>query len=116
LPGYCVLLPHKKVLSLNDLSLKERAQFLMDMSFVGDAIIRRCHPLRINYEILGNGRDSFLHAHLFPKYIWEPEEKRKNPVWEYAESNWHDADKQYQIDKHSHLKNEIGEYLKRVYD
>lgn len=32
LPGYCVLLASPKVNSLNDLSLSQRADFLLDMS------------------------------------------------------------------------------------
>ncbi len=54
LTGYCVMLPKKVIHSLNDLTLEERRDFLVDMSIVGDAIIHICNPLRINYDILGN--------------------------------------------------------------
>lgn len=69
LPGYCVLLPNRNVNSLNNLSLNERRDFLIDMSLIGDAILTVCNPRRINYEILGN-TDVFLHAHIFPRYEW----------------------------------------------
>lgn len=93
LPGYCVLLPNNKVSSLNELSFEDRKDFLVDMTLIGDAIIDVCNPKRINYEILGNS-DEFLHAHIFPRYIWE-EERVKRPVWLYPKSNWTDLDKQF---------------------
>jgi diadenosine tetraphosphate (Ap4A) HIT family hydrolase len=37
---------------------------------------------RINYEILGNSEPA-LHAHLFPRYADEPEDKRRMPAWFY---------------------------------
>jgi diadenosine tetraphosphate (Ap4A) HIT family hydrolase len=79
LPGYCVLLAEPEVGHLSDLSLRERSQFLTDMSLVGEAVTRVCRPdglVRINYEILGNGLPC-LHAHVFPRYAWEPEERRR---------------------------------------
>ncbi|MCL1631985.1 hypothetical protein M3N64_08490 [Sporolactobacillus sp. CPB3-1] len=113
LPGYCILLPKKEVSSLNDLTISERAQFLTDMSIIGDAIIKICHPLRINYDILGN-TDAFLHAHIFPRYEWELEERRKKPVWLYDSSNWFDEDKQFSEEKHGKLKERLSNYLSAI--
>ena len=48
LPGYCVLLRYPQVNSLNELSLVERTQYLIDMTLIGDAILAVCKPLRIN--------------------------------------------------------------------
>jgi len=79
LPGYCVLLGYPKVGSLNDLPVGRRLDFLQDMTLVGDAIMSVCKPDRINYEILGN-TDAFLHAHIFPRYHWEDESRRRSPV------------------------------------
>ncbi|WP_321385663.1 HIT domain-containing protein [uncultured Enterococcus sp.] len=110
LPGYCVLLPKKEVHSLNDLPIDERNQFLSDMAFLGDALIASCRPLRINYDILGN-TDNYLHAHVFPRYEWEQEERRKMPVWLYDKSNWYDKAKQFDIEKHSELRKRITSYL-----
>jgi Diadenosine tetraphosphate (Ap4A) hydrolase and other HIT family hydrolases len=113
LPGYCVLLPKKNVFSLNDLSVAERAGFLTDMSLVGDAIIDVCHPLRVNYDILGN-TDTFLHAHIFPRYDWEEEGKLKGPVWLYDAANWTDDSKQFSEEKHGKLKNALAHYLENI--
>ena len=80
--GYTLLLADPVVPSLNDLTAETRRVFLEDMALVGDALLRCTDAWRINYEILGN-LDPALHAHIFPRYMSEPEEKRKNPVWHY---------------------------------
>ena len=114
LPGYCVLLPKKEVNSLNVLTLEEREQFLSDMSILGDAIIQSCTPIRVNYDILGN-TDNFLHAHVFPRYEWESEERKKMPVWLYDSSNWHNKETSYNPIKHDEIRNSILEYLNKNY-
>ena len=115
LPGYCVLLPKKEVNSLNVLTLEEREQFLSDMSVLGDAIIQSCTPIRVNYDILGN-TDNFLHAHVFPRYEWESEERKKLPVWLYDSSNWHNKETSYNPIKHDEIRNSILEYLNKNYE
>lgn len=114
LPGYCVLLPKREVNSLNDLPLDEREQFLSDMSVLGDAIIASCNPLRVNYDILGN-TDKYLHAHVFPRYQWEKEERRKMPVWLYDSSNWRNEETTYNPEKHDGLRYKILDYLEKNY-
>ena len=114
LPGYCVLLPKKEVNSLNVLTLEEREQFLSDMSVLGDAIIQSCTPIRVNYDILGN-TDNFLHAHVFPRYEWESEERKKMPVWLYDSYNWHNKETSYNPIKHDEIRNSILEYLNKNY-
>lgn len=49
---------------------------------IGDALLDVTKAHRINYEILGNSEPE-LHAHIFPRYEDEPEEKRRMPVWFY---------------------------------
>ena len=115
LPGYCVLLPKKNVFSLNELTLEEREAFLLDMSILGDAIIKVCNPIRVNYDILGN-TDKFLHGHVFPRYEWESEERKKKPVWLYDESNWFDCEKLYDENKHQEIRENITQYLKEYYN
>lgn len=110
LPGYCVLLPKREVNSLNNLSLEERESFLLDMSIVGDALLSMCGATRVNYDILGN-TDNYLHAHIFPRYDWEEEERRKMPVWLYDKSNWSNPDTAYQEEKHGEIRSRIKNYL-----
>jgi diadenosine tetraphosphate (Ap4A) HIT family hydrolase len=82
LPGYCLLLPDPVVPDLNALDEKQRTRYLLDMAIIGDALLEVTGAYRINYEILGN-TDAVLHAHIFPRYMSEPEELRKIPVWSY---------------------------------
>lgn len=114
LPGYCVLLPKREVQSLNELSLDERIGFLTDMSILGDAILSSCNPLRINYDILGN-TDKFLHAHVFPRYEWEDDDRKKMPVWLYEQSNWVDSETVYSPQKYDSIRNAIFDYLEKYY-
>jgi diadenosine tetraphosphate (Ap4A) HIT family hydrolase len=85
LPGYTLLLSDPVVSSLNDMTPKARSVFLEEMACVGDALLRCTDAYRVNYEILGN-LDPALHAHIFPRYMSEPEEKRKLPVWYYEKA------------------------------
>lgn len=110
LPGYCVLLPFQNVRSLNDLDYHQRSKYLLDMTLIGDAIQESCHPMRINYSIYGNA-DSFLHAHIFPRYEWEPEERRTMPVWQYPRNKWTDNNYLYSSEKHLEIKDGIGHAL-----
>lgn len=88
LPGYCVLLVDDPAISqLTELSKSERLEFLSSMDTLGQAIATVCRRMdpafrRLNYEILGN-TDAYLHAHLFPRYDWEPAERVGHPVWLY---------------------------------
>ena len=86
LPGYCLLLADPVVPSLNDLSIQARSQYLHDMALIGDAILKATNSYRINYEILGNSEPE-LHAHIFPRYMTEEEERRRKPAWFYDWAN-----------------------------
>jgi diadenosine tetraphosphate (Ap4A) HIT family hydrolase len=93
LPGYCVLMSDTPEADhLSDLDRAARADFLTDMGLLGEAILAACNGLdpsfrRLNYEILGN-LDHNLHAHVFPRYGWEPEELVEGPVWRYPADRW----------------------------
>ena len=88
LPGYCVLLSDVDGTNhLTDLPRVQREEFLSDMALLGEAMMIACTGLdpslrRINYEILGNVEPA-LHAHVIPRYAYEPEELRTRPVWFY---------------------------------
>lgn len=95
LPGYCVLLVDTpEVQRLTDLPRDRRAQFLADMDVLGEAVERVCGRRdpgfrRVNLEILGN-TDPYLHAHVWPRYDWEPEHVVGRPVWLYPVERWSD--------------------------
>ena len=106
LPGYCLLLADPVVASLNDLSVKARAQFLHDMVCIGDAMLKVTDSFRINYEILGNSEPE-LHAHIFPRYMSEVEERRRMPAWFY---DWQNA-VHFSETEHGHLVKAIRAQL-----
>ncbi len=110
LPGYCVLLAAPQVESLNELTLEQRHDFLLDMSLLGDAIMATCQPTRLNYSILGN-TDRFLHAHVHPRYDWEPEDYRGHPPFTYPPDRWTDPQYQYAERQHGELRARISELL-----
>jgi len=57
---------------------------------------------------LGN-TETALHAHIFPRYKDEIEERRKNPVWFY---DWQNAPK-FDKEKYKELMKKIKVYLKK---
>ena len=78
--GYCLLLPDPVVPHLNALGPAERAQFLADMTSLGDAILAVTGADRVNYAMFGN-LEPALHAHLFPRWLNEPEDQRSLQPW-----------------------------------
>ena len=106
LPGYCLLLADPVVPSLNDLSVKARDQYLQDMVRIGDAILKATDSFRINYEILGNSEPE-LHAHIFPRYMSEPDERRRMPAWFY---DWVNAVR-FSEHEHGHIVKAVRAHL-----
>ncbi|WP_412538009.1 diadenosine tetraphosphate hydrolase [Longispora sp. K20-0274] len=115
LPGYCVFLTDEPgVERLTDLSRPKRLAYLESMERLGEAVERACAAAdpafrRINLEILGN-TDPFLHAHIWPRYQWEPPEVIGRPVWLYPEENWRDP-ATVLGPQHETLRAEITRYL-----
>lgn len=95
LPGYSLAITKVPgVDRLSDLPRAERLRYLADVDLLADAVEDVCQRLdpayrRLNVEILGNA-DAFLHCHIWPRYVWEPVEIRKRPVWDYDPSRWRD--------------------------
>lgn len=93
LPGYCVLLgKDPTVTSLAAMPRASRVQFLADADLLATAVERACSAVdgafrRVNLEVLGNA-DAFVHAHVWPRYKWEPPALRTRPVWLYDPARW----------------------------
>jgi len=77
--GYCVFLADPVVPSINDLSEADRVQYSLDVLRAGDALLAVSNAYRINYETLGNTEQA-LHTHIIPRYLDEPDDKRKMPA------------------------------------
>jgi diadenosine tetraphosphate (Ap4A) HIT family hydrolase len=82
LRGYTILLADPAVASINALDPLQRAEFLGDMTLIGDALLEVTGAFRINYAILANS-DPYLHAHIVPRYISEPDKFRTGLPWSY---------------------------------
>jgi diadenosine tetraphosphate (Ap4A) HIT family hydrolase len=98
LQGYSLLLPDPVVESLNTLNRAQRAEYLCDMTLVGDALLEVTGAFRINYAVLGN-TDPALHAHIVPRFSTEPEEYRKGLPWTYPKEVLDDRKFDYERDK-----------------
>ncbi|MER8231551.1 HIT family protein [Streptomyces sp. NPDC101490] len=115
LPGYAVLLVDEPgVERLSELPRARRAAFLADMERLGEAVERACRRadpgfLRVNLEILGN-TDPFLHAHVWPRYAWEPADLVRKPVWLYPPDHWSSPEHALGA-RHEELRRAIGEEL-----
>ncbi|WP_329055282.1 diadenosine tetraphosphate hydrolase [Streptomyces violaceus] len=115
LPGYSVLLvDDPKVERLSDLPRGKRLAFLSDTDRLGEAVERVSRRMdaafrRVNLEILGN-TDGFLHAHVWPRFEWEPTELVCMPVWLYPRDRW--GDEQFALGpQHDSLRKVIGDEL-----
>ncbi|WP_063782708.1 HIT family protein [Streptomyces sp. WM6368] len=118
LPGYSVLLADDPAVErLSDLPREKRLAFLSDMDRLGEAVERACRRLdgafrRVNLEILGN-TDGFLHAHVWPRFEWEPSDLVCRPVWLYPRARW--SDEQYALGpQHDRLREAIGSELDQL--
>ncbi|GAA2840625.1 diadenosine tetraphosphate hydrolase [Kitasatospora sp. CM 4170] len=95
LPGYSILLTDEPgVERLSDLPRSRRLAYLADLDRLGEAVERACRAAdpafrRVNLEILGN-KDPFLHAHVWPRFEWEPGDLVQMPVWLYSPDHWRD--------------------------
>jgi diadenosine tetraphosphate (Ap4A) HIT family hydrolase len=118
LPGYSVLLVDELgVERLSDLPRGKRMAFLSDMERLGDAVERACRRLdpafrRLNLEILGN-TDAFLHAHVWPRYEWEPRDLVGWPVWLYPQERW--TSEEFALGpRHDLLRDTVGVILDQL--
>ncbi len=108
LRGYSILLPDPVPPDLNAMERARRAEYLLDMTILGDALLEVTGAYRINYEILGN-TDAALHAHILPRYLTEPEALRSGPAWFYDKAYRNSVPFNYERDKE--LMRQIAEAI-----
>lgn len=120
LPGYCVLLgKDPRARALADMPRRERVQFLADADLLATAVERACRDAdpqfrRTNTDILGNA-DAFVHAHIWPRYEWEPSERVRRPVWLYDPAAWTDPATALSA-RHDSLRARITTHLRALCD
>ena len=76
--GYCVLLAKRHASEIHLLPRGEAHELLDEMLAVGKALTAIVHPLKLNYECLGN-LEPHVHWHIFPRSAGDP--MRLAPVW-----------------------------------
>lgn len=114
LPGYCILLSALGEGLLNDLSMDKRVQFLRDMTMIGDAIAKTVNPLRINYAVMCNDLP-MLHAHITPRYEWEPAERIRRPVQQYPNTYWSDPKYAWDRPEYAGIMKDLRKNLADIY-
>ncbi|MFD3776262.1 HIT family protein [Streptomyces sp. NPDC058612] len=119
LPGYAVLLTDDPAVTrLSDLPRAGRTAYLCDMERLAEAVELACRRLdpafrRVNIEILGN-TDPYLHAHIWPRYDWEPYGLVRMPVWLYDREVYWRGEEHALAPRHDGLRAAIGEELDRL--
>lgn len=76
--GYTLFLCKQHANELHQLEPSFKLDFLEEMSLVAQAVFEAFHPVKLNYELLGNG-EPHLHWHLFPRHHDDP--LPKLPLW-----------------------------------
>jgi diadenosine tetraphosphate (Ap4A) HIT family hydrolase len=84
LRGYSILRADPIVGSLNALNREKQSRYLCDMALIGEALLEVTGAYRINYAIMGNS-NPVLHAHIVPRYVEEPAERREGHPWSYSQ-------------------------------
>jgi len=113
LPGWCVLFAQPAIGKLEELPPEGARDFLGDMAKLGRAVSRACAPRRVNYAIYGNTAP-VLHAHVVPRYDWEPADRITQPIWTYPVERWRDMPLDYDPAQHAALRDKIRAALMEV--
>jgi diadenosine tetraphosphate (Ap4A) HIT family hydrolase len=113
LPGWCVLLAQPAVARLEDLEDAPRNRFLADMGGLGRAVAAALQPRRVNYAIYGNTLP-LLHAHIIPRYDWEPADRVTQPVWTYPPAQWRDMPLDYDPADHAATRDAVAAALRAM--
>jgi len=70
--GYCVVIWRgRHVVEPTELTDEEAASYWLDIVRVGRALETHLQPVKLNFELLGNGLPH-LHAHVVPRYAEDP--------------------------------------------
>lgn len=76
--GYTLFICKHHANELHQLEPTFKIQFLEEMTLVSQAVFEAFNPVKLNYELLGNG-EPHLHWHLFPRHHDDP--LPKLPLW-----------------------------------
>ena len=77
-PGWTVLVLKRHATELFHLAASERSQLIEEVSTVSHALFEIFHPVKMNYELLGN-QLPHIHWHVIPRLPGDP--ALREPVW-----------------------------------
>jgi diadenosine tetraphosphate (Ap4A) HIT family hydrolase len=80
--GYCVVIAARHAVEPFDLPAAEAGSFFADVMATARALQKTCAPIKLNYELLGNGIPH-LHCHVLPRYP-----RRMTTQCRYGLSGW----------------------------
>ena len=81
--GYCILLAKRHATELHLMPRGEAHELLDELLAAGRAIMAVAHPIKLNYECLGN-QEPHVHWHIFSRFADDPQ--RMQPIWQRAET------------------------------
>lgn len=77
-PGWTVLVLKRHATETFQLSADERSRLIEEVSAVAEALMETFHPVKINYELLGN-QLPHIHWHVIPRLTNDP--APRDSVW-----------------------------------
>ncbi|MCJ7842420.1 HIT family protein [Lederbergia sp. NSJ-179] len=109
--GYTLFLckAHRK--ELHELESEYKRKFLVEMSKVSEAVYRAFNPIKLNYELLGNG-DAHMHWHIFPRSSDEP--NPTHPVWWTPKNKMYSENVKPNDEELAELKNRLSTELNKL--
>lgn len=78
--GYTLFLCKQCASELHLLEPEFRAEFLREMLLVAEAVYNAFQPEKLNYELLGVGRNVHMHWHIWPRRSGDT--PKRGPVWQ----------------------------------
>lgn len=78
--GYTLFLCKQHATELHQLEPAFRMKFLAEMSLVAEAVWNAFQPEKLNYELLGAGKGTHMHWHIFPRRTGDT--PAPGPVWQ----------------------------------
>lgn len=78
--GYTLFLCKQHAYELHELEPHFRDEFLHEMAVVAEAVYHAFQPDKLNYALLGVGRELHMHWHIYPRR--EGDTPTPGPVWQ----------------------------------
>lgn len=113
--GYTLFLCKEHVTELHLLDPDFRTKFMDELSLVGEAVYNAFRPVKLNYELLGNGEGgAHMHWHIFPRFDGDME--MRGPVWWAGKEVMYAEGNRISHDELKSMKEAVHRELKKLLD